>query len=142
MNILLEFGKNFNRENHLYIEGFDMRRRDIWTFLSVFIIFSTAVILPNVQGKPIIDKLQKIEEEKNIITKNIQNIAGPPSPLGLIDLIIALIKLIISIINEIINIILKIFNIIALIEYLLERIAYLIQLIADLIQTIIELSVP
>ena len=117
-------------------------RRSIWVFLSVFILFSAGVIVPHVQSKPIVDALQKIEEEKNIAAKNIKNIAMPPLPLGLIDLIIALIKLIIAIINEIINIILKIFNIIALIEYLLERIAYLIQLISNLIQTIIDLSIP
>jgi hypothetical protein len=117
----------------------------------VVVLVSAATAVPQIQGKHIIQKLEGIQQQKEIlegkgtqIREQLENFFKEKSPLptGIIEWLIQLILLLIRIVEAMIQFILDVMELGALIEYLIERILILIDLIIQFIEWILNLFTP
>jgi hypothetical protein len=106
-------------------------------------MMSVVTAVPQSNSKPIMQYIQKIEENRNTLNeKTLENSLLDPNPKGILDLIRQLILLIIQFILKLIEIVRDLFGIISLIQYLINLIVILINAIFNLIEAILNLFNP
>lgn len=103
----------------------------------VFLFLSTAILMPQVNSKPVMDKLdyidrnkEKIEEDFNLFSS--EHIQAD----GILEWLMQLIRTIIQLVFRLIEVVQDIMNIVNLIDNLINALQILFQLIQDLIQLI------
>jgi hypothetical protein len=114
----------------------------IGTIFTTFLIISTATAVPKTNSESLINKINEIEEYKELINDRIIDINHEIEKGGIIDFLIKIILWLIGLVQQLINIVLDIFNIIDLIEYLIELIFTLFALIIALIDYILNIFTP
>ena len=120
-------------------------RRDFLIILAIFITFlmiSSATAVPKVNSDHLIEKINVIEEYKELIGGKLSNIDSDIVTTGLIDLLVQLIQWIIGLVQQLIDIVLDLFRIVDLIEYLIGLIVNLFELILSLIDYIFDIFNP
>ena len=105
-------------------------------FAVVFLFFSSAAIVPQVNSKPVIEKFESIDQsQENVVQfqgflpeKIVQN--------GLFEWLIQLIQTLIQLVFKLIEVVQNIISIVHLIENLIDALQILFQLIQQLIELI------
>ena len=120
-------------------------RKGFLIILAIFItilMISSATAVPKVNSDYIIEKINVIEEYKELIGGKLSNIGSDIGTTGLIDFLIQLIQWIIGLVQQLIDIVLDLFGIVNLIEYLIGLIVNLFELILSLIDYIFDIFNP
>ena len=113
-----------------------------FSFFAVSLLMSTVSAVPKLNSDPLMDKIDYIEENYNLINKDLKTYLFDIENGGIIDLLRQIIEWLISIVEQLISIVLEIFGLLDLIEYLINLINTLYEMILNLIDLILNIFSP
>lgn len=112
------------------------KRIVIMCFAVIFLFFSSAAIVPQVNSKPIVEKFNTINQSQRSVGRLQHLLPDELVQDGLFEWLIQLIQTMIQLVFKLIEVVQNIISIIHLIENLIDALQILFQLIQQLIELI------
>jgi len=102
-----------------------------------FLFLTTAIVMPQINSKPVMDKVNYIENNREKFKENFKLFSGEHIQAdGILEWLMQLIRTLIQLIFRLIEVVQDIINIVSLIQSLINALQILFQLIQQLIELI------